>query len=119
MVFDEHLLTLLFYFGMGAALFSLVPAILVWQSMTLSQIAYLTLLGCNANLVQVCMFRAYAISEAAPLMPLRYLEFVFSLLAGLVFFRQTPDVNTVIGCFIIISSSIAITIAEKRKERAR
>jgi S-adenosylmethionine uptake transporter len=118
MVCDEHILTLLFYFGIGAALLTLIPAIMVWQPMTLSQIAYLTLLGCNANLIQICMFKAYAISEAAPLMPLRYLEFIISLLAGLMFFQQKPDINTLIGCFIIISSSIAITIAERRKERA-
>jgi drug/metabolite transporter (DMT)-like permease len=63
------------------------------------------------------MFKAYAISEAAPLMPLRYLEFVLSFLAGLLFFHQTAEINTFIGCFIIIASSIVITIAEKRKER--
>ena len=117
MVYDEHILTLLFYFGLGTTLLFLVPALIVWKPMTLKQILLLTVLGINANLIQVCMFKAYAISDASPLMTIRYVELVFAFLAGFLFFDQIPTITTIIGGVIIILSSIAITAIEKRKER--
>jgi S-adenosylmethionine uptake transporter len=117
MVYDEHIYTLLFYFGLGTTVFSLIPALSVWQPLTLKQIALLIFLGINGNLVQVCMFKAYEISDAAPLMTIRYLEFAFSCFAGFLFFQQIPTNNVFVGCFIIVLCSVIITIIEKRRDR--
>lgn len=118
MTFEDHIYTLLFYFGLMSTLFTLIPAILVWKPLTFQQICLFTFLGINENIVQVFMFKAFSMSEASPLMPLRYTEAVFSCLAGYLFFGQIPFIHTIIGCIILILCSASITIIEKRKEKS-
>jgi drug/metabolite transporter (DMT)-like permease len=114
---DEHIYTSLFYFGLGTSLVFLIPAIAVWRPLTLFNIAILTILGINGNLMQVCMFKAFDIVDVSGFMPLRYIEMVFTFMFGYLFFRQIPSYTTVIGGIIITISAIIITALEQRKNK--
>lgn len=117
MVYDEHLLTLLFYFGVGTTIFALVPAMFVWKAVSLWQIVMMIILGINGNLVQVCMFKAYAISDAAPLASIRYFELVLANLVGVLILNQALNVSVIIGSIIIVSCTILSTVIERRNNR--
>lgn len=119
MVNREHILTLLFYFGLGTSLLFLIPAICVWKPLTWSQIGILSLLGINGNIIQVFMFKSYAIADVSALMPIRYTEWIFIFLFGFFLFHQTPTIQVIIGGCIIIISSCIITLSENRRERRR
>lgn len=116
MVETEPIITSLFYFALGTTLLSFIPAVMVWKSMTWSQIGIVMILGINANLIQVCMFKAYSLSEATPLMPLRYLEFAFSWAVGYFLFHQSPTWNVFAGCGLIALSAMLVTWKENMFE---
>ena len=80
MIRDEHSYTLLFYFGLGTTLVAGIPAYFYWQEPTLYELSLLALLGIGANLIQVCLFRAFSATEASALAPFRYVEFIISAL---------------------------------------
>lgn len=112
---DEPLPTLLFYFGLVTSLVLLVPAMKVWQPLTLRTLFFLTLLGINGNLVQVCMFQAFKCSDVSGFMPLRYMEALFTFSLGYLFFRQIPPATTWLGGVLILLAAFLITRAEQRR----
>lgn len=114
---EDPIPTMLFYFSLGTSLLLLIPALMTWSPVSLKQLGLLALLGMGGNLIQVCMFKAFEASDVSALMPLRYLELVFTFLFGYFLFHQVPAGTTWIGSVIIIASAMLITILEKRKER--
>ncbi len=116
MIVDEHPLTLLFYFGLGTTLLAFVPLLFVWEMPTVHELLFLALLGIGGNLIQVCLFRAFAATDASALAPFRYVEFIVSALFGFIFFAQIPTLWVVTGAAFIIASTFYITIVETRKE---
>lgn len=111
----EPILTSLFSFALTTTVLSFIPALMTWQPVTAFQLALVGLLGLNANLMQVCLFKAYALSEAASLAPLQYLEFVFSVGAGYLFFHQIPSWNVFGGCALIILAALLVGFAERAR----
>lgn len=119
MISTEHSLTLLFYFGLGTTAFSLIPLCFVWQTPTLSELGLLFLLGVGANLIQVCLFRAFSSTDASGLMPFRYVEFIVASLFGYIFFQQIPKTTVTLGAIIIACSAFYITFIETKKEKSK
>ena len=119
MVTTENTHTMLFYFAIGTTLITLVPAILVWQTPSLYQLAMLALLGIGGNLIQVCMIRAFSATDASALMPFRYTEYVFSALLGFVFFMEIPTLVTISGAAFVIAGTAYISYYETRKDRKK
>ena len=122
MVSNETTTTLLFYFALGTtlaaglALLVLVPAgTVAWKMPTLPELSLLFLLGAGANLIQVCLFKAFSATDASSLVPFRYTELVFAVLFGYVLFSEVPMLRTFIGAGIIIASTLYMSYAEMRK----
>lgn len=118
MIVSEHTLTLLFYFGLGTTFLAGIFLPWVWTVPTIRELMYLAALGVGANMIQVCLFRAYSATDASALAPFRYTEFLFAASFGFLFFAQVPDLATVIGAAIIGASAFYISIVETRKEKA-
>jgi S-adenosylmethionine uptake transporter len=116
MIVSEHTLTLLFYFGLGTTILAGIFLPWVWTAPTIREIMYLAALGVGANMIQVCLFRAYSATDASALAPFRYTEFLFAASFGFLFFAQIPDMATVIGAVIIAASAFYISIIETKKE---
>lgn len=117
MVSNEHTLTMLFYFGLGTTLAAFVPLLFIWQTPTIKELIFLIILGIGANLIQVCLFRAFSSTEASALMPFRYVEFIFSALFGFLFFTEIPTLWTITGALLIIASTFYISYVETVKEK--
>jgi S-adenosylmethionine uptake transporter len=122
MVSNETTTTLLFYFALGTtlaaglALLVLVPyGSVAWKMPTIGELSLLFLLGAGANLIQVCLFKAFSATEASSLAPFRYTELVFAVLFGYVLFSEVPLFRTFIGAGIIIASTLYMSYAEMRK----
>lgn len=116
MISTEHTLTLLFYFGLGTSVFAGIFLPFFWVSPTLHELGLLILLGVGANLIQVCLFRAYAATDASALAPFRYTEFLFAGTFGFLFFGQIPDLSILFGAGIIGLSAFYISYMETKKE---
>jgi S-adenosylmethionine uptake transporter len=117
MITTEDSLTLLFYFGLGTTLLSAIPLWFYWQSPTISELLFLLLLGISANMIQVCLFRAFSATDASALTPFRYFEFIVAALFGFIFFSQIPTVSVLWGALLIVASTYYISIVETRREK--
>ncbi|MDR1207875.1 MAG: DMT family transporter [Holosporales bacterium] len=113
----QHALTILFYFGLGTSLVFLIPAILVWKPLSALQLALVTIIGINGNLMQLCLYQSFKIADISGFIPLRYTEMLFTFLLGYYAFGQVPKGTTIFGGVIIIVSAIVLTTIEQRKER--
>lgn len=115
---DSKLTTLL-YFAITTTLLTALPAYFVWISPTLRELFLLSLLGISANLMQICLFKAFSYAELSALAPYRYLEFVFSAVAGFIFFCEIPESNVIIGALILIPSTLYLAYTEYRKQNKK
>lgn len=116
MIATEHTLTLLFYFGVGTTIFASLFLPFFWITPTLHELIFLCLLGVGANLIQVCLFRAYASTDASALAPFRYTEFLFASTFGFLFFGQIPELSIILGAGVIGLSAFYISYMETKKE---
>ncbi len=119
MVSSETTMTLLFYFALGTTLAALPAALVVWETPTLTELFWLFLLGSGANLIQVCLFRAFHAAEASSLAPFRYVELIFASLFGYFLFGEILKFNTVLGAIIIIASTLYLTYSETLLKRSK
>jgi S-adenosylmethionine uptake transporter len=117
MVSKEHTLTMLFYFGVGTTLAASFALPFVWVMPTLSELFFLALLGIGANMIQVCLFRAFAATDASGLMPFRYTELLFSATFGFILFHELPALWILGGGSLIIAGNFYITWREMNKEK--
>jgi len=122
MVSKESTLTLLFYFALGTTVagaialsISVAHGSVTWHTPTLEEFLLLFCLGAGANLIQVCLFKAFSATEASSLVPFRYTELVFAVLFGYWFFQELPTIQTWMGAAIIIGSTLYMSYTEIRK----
>lgn len=111
----ESTMTMLFYFALATTLVGLIPAIPVWQMPTWNELCFLFLLGAGANLIQVCLFRAFAATDASSLAPFRYVDLVFSTIFSIILFNEFPTLSTMIGAGIIIASTLYLSYREAKR----
>ena len=119
MVSTENTQTLLFYFAVGTTVAAAIPAFFVWKTPSWEELGLLVLLGIGANLIQVCMIRAFSATDVSALMPFRYVEFIFSALFGFLFFMEVPTFITIAGASFIIAGTAYISYYETRKEKIK
>ena len=120
---DETLLSMLFYSALGTAVLGFIPAVLTWQTPTVSELFFLLLLGGGASGILFCLLKACAATEVSALQPFKYVELILSGIFGLLIFQELPAWSTVLGAIVIIPSTLYIAIHETklqtRKARLR
>jgi S-adenosylmethionine uptake transporter len=119
MVDHENDITMLFYFGLGTTIVALIPAMIFFETPTFNEILFLALLGIGANLIQLCLFRAFSATDASALMPFRYVEFIFASLLGFMFFGEIPTNVILFGAALIIGSTFFLSYSETKKEKKK
>lgn len=114
---DESVLSMLFYSALGTAILGFVPALMTWQTPTLSELFFLFLLGSGGSLILFCLLKAFSATEVSALQSFRYAEFVLSAFLGFIIFQEIPTLSTLIGTAIIIPSTLYITLYETRQQK--
>lgn len=117
MVVKESNLTMLFYFAAGTSLCGAIPAYIVWEMPTVTELCYLFCLGAGGNLILYCLLKAFAATDVSALAPYRYVELFFACLFGLVLFNEIPTMTTLLGALVIIPSTFAIAYYETRHQK--
>lgn len=110
--------TIVFYFGLLSALFSMVPAILVWRDPGPDGWTLLLLTGVLATMGQFFITRAWTEGEASIVAPLAYVQLVLSGGLAYLIFRETPDTLGMAGAAIIVASTLYIALREARLKKA-
>lgn len=112
-------LTLMFYTNTVSLALIAIPTFFVWQTPSFTEIIMLVAMGLLATLSHNFFIRAFALGEASAIAPVDYSRLVFAALAGWLIFGSIPDVYTVLGAAIIVSSSFYIVRREAQITRAK
>lgn len=95
-------------------------AVMVWQPVSLAQLALLALVAGFATVGHYCMSRAFATAPMAVTQPVVFLQLIWATLLGALVFGEGVDPFVLLGGAIIISAVSYITWREhvmKRKTR--
>ncbi len=84
----------------------------VYKPMPLIDFAAVTVIAALGFLASFLLVGAYRAGEAAVVAPMQYSQIIWATIFGLVFFNESPDLQTIIGACIIILSGIYIVIRE-------
>ena len=102
------------WMGIFLGLFSIGPAIWVWQTPTLVDIGWLLLVGLFGSMAQVSLAQSLKETDPTAIMPFDFLKLIWTALIGIWFFGEIPDVFIWIGAAVIFSSGLYIAHRERR-----
>lgn len=104
---------IVFYYCFHGTLFSVIPALLWWQTPDAGQVAGLVAIGGLAVLGQMCTARAFSAMEVTRLAPIDYLRLPVSAAIGFVLFAEIPSIWTFVGG-AVIAVSTAVIVRNRR-----
>lgn len=112
----ENTLTMLFYFGLYTTTIAGIFVPKIWITPTAYELLLIFLLGLGANLIQLFIFLAYRATDASNIAPTRYIELLFSISFGFLFFNQVPKPLDIIGALCIILGTLILSNEFKSKK---
>jgi drug/metabolite transporter (DMT)-like permease len=102
----EHSLVIINYFMFTATVLSGIAMIPFWKSPDVLALLSLLAIGVLGYFAQLFMTKALQIEPASRIAPLRYIEVVYSLLLGFMFFGEGYTLLSLLGIALIIGSMI-------------
>ncbi|MCH8916805.1 MAG: DMT family transporter [Proteobacteria bacterium] len=102
----EPTLVIMFYYALFTTLFSLIPALFVWQAPSSTQWALLLLTGTLSIVGQGMFTHGIGLGETSFVMPFDYLRIVYSFIFGMVLFAEVPGYWSFAGAAVIIGTGI-------------
>ena len=117
MIKSEGILQMLFFSALGTTVLSAPFALVDFQMPTPTELFFLFLLGAGANLILICLLKAFSGTELSALQPFRYIELFISGLFGWVFFQEIPTAATLWGAAFIVPATFYIVCYETWRMR--
>jgi len=114
---SENPMTTLFYTAaVGCVLMStIVP--FFWKTPELSDIPLMVLLGVAGGFGHYMLIKAMELENASFLSPLGYVQLLWVVLFGFIFFGDFPDTQAFIGMAIIVGSGLYVALGHRAKPR--
>lgn len=110
----ESSVTITTYMSLVMAPLALIPALFVWSWPSLTDFAWLALLGLLGGLGQMAVAQALRHAETHVAMPFDFVRLVWVSITGYLFFAEVPDIFVWLGGALIFSSTAYITIREHK-----
>ena len=110
----EKFYTVVFYFSLFSTISILPFTIVVYKSMTITQLIYLILAGVFASIGQFGITLAYKYAPAKEISIFDYSNIIFSAIISIVVFSAIPDVFSFIGYIIIFGASYYMFLYNKK-----
>ena len=110
----EKFYTVVFYFSLFSTISILPFTIVVYKSMTVTQLIYLILAGVFASIGQFGITLAYKYAPAKEISIFDYSNIIFSAIISIVVFSAIPDVFSIIGYIIIFGASYYMFLYNKK-----
>jgi drug/metabolite transporter (DMT)-like permease len=104
----------------GALFGMIVTSILLpgaWQPIAPEDIWLFVTVGCLGTAAQICLIRAFSMTEASILAPFGYAGILLATLWGIVLYDEWPDLLTLLGATIIVASGLYIWHRETQARR--
>ncbi len=110
----ESTTVIMFYYAFWGAIFSLIPALLVWQTPTWAELGWLILVGFFGIVGQTCITRGVSMADTTVVLPFDYLRIVYAAVFGFLLFGEVPGVWSAAGALIIVASTLYILTLEAK-----
>ena len=115
----ESSLTIVTYMGIFLGVFSIAPAVWVWQPFGLQTLGFMVLIGLFGSIAQMAISESLKETDSTALMPFDFLKLIWTAIIGVWFFSEIPDIYTWIGATVIFLSGLFIAIRERSIQRQR
>jgi drug/metabolite transporter (DMT)-like permease len=117
----ENAATIVVYFSLFTALFSLATLPFGWVMPTATDFAMLVAAGIFGGLGQVFLTQSYRFGDASLIAPFDYTSMLWSLIVSVVVFATWPSGIVLLGAGIVIAAGLFVIWRERRLgiERAR
>ena len=113
----ESSLTIVAYMGIFLGVFSIAPALWVWQPFGLKTLGLMVLIGLFGSIAQMAISQSLKETDPTALMPFDFLKLIWTAMIGAWFFAEIPDIYTWIGATVIFSSGLFIAFRERNSPR--
>ena len=111
---SEHPIVIIHYFMTSATVIAGGSMLLNWVNPTLNEYFFLIGMGVLGYYAQVFMTKAFQIEMASKIVQLKYLEVVYSLIIGLIWFRESYAWGSLLGIILILVCMVLnITVKQK------
>ncbi|MDQ2089295.1 DMT family transporter [Marimonas arenosa] len=114
----ESSVTIVAYMGIFLGVFSIVPALWVWQPFGRETLGWMVLIGLFGSIAQISLSQALKETDPTAVMPFDFLKLIWTALIGAWFFAEIPDVFTWIGAAVIFASGLFIAVRERQAKQA-
>ena len=98
--------TTLLYTGIGGLIWSSMALPFFWSPLNISHYITFLCIGFLGSIAHLCLIKSYQLSDASLLAPYNYTKIIWAVIFGFIVFGDIPNLYTIIGTFIIISSGI-------------
>ncbi|PHI18507.1 EamA family transporter [Lewinellaceae bacterium SD302] len=112
---SEHPLVIINYFMFSATVLSGLAMIPFWKTPSQTEFGTLLLMGVLGYIAQYFMTKAHQIELASRIAPFRYLEVVYSLLLGYLFFKEAYTALSLLGVVLIVGSMMLNVFLKKER----
>ena len=109
----ESSLTIVAYMGIFLGVFSIAPALWVWQPFELQTLGLMVLIGLFGSIAQMAISQSLKETDPTALMPFDFLKLIWTAMIGAWFFAEIPDMYTWIGATVIFLSGFFIAFRER------
>ena len=115
---SESSLTITLYMTLVAMPLTLIAAVPVWQTPTLTQAAWLAAIGALASLGNLSVAQAFKEADLTAILPLDFTKLIWASGIGYLAFAEEPSPWTWFGGTIIFSAATYIAFRERRTRAA-
>ena len=113
----EPVMTIVFYMVLFLTPASLIPALFVWTTPTLTEVAWLLAIGGCGSLGHICFTRAFSMAEATAILPFDFVRLPMMAVVGWLAFDQVLDMWSGVGAAVIIATTVYIAHREAVHQR--
>jgi drug/metabolite transporter (DMT)-like permease len=99
------------------AIFTLPPALFVWQWPTTEQYLWLLAIAAGGTVGQLMFAQSLKIADATLVMPFDFTKLIWASVFGILIFSEVPTIWALAGGAVIFASSSYITYREGRRAR--
>ncbi|MCJ8517287.1 drug/metabolite transporter (DMT)-like permease [Pseudorhizobium tarimense] len=114
LVRTEKTPTIVFYFSLTGALFSLVSLPFGWATLTGEQALLLISAGIFGGVAQIFLTESYRHADVSTVAPFEYTSFLLGIVIAFVLFNDVPTLPMIIGTAITMAAGIFIVYREHR-----
>lgn len=110
----ESSVTIVAYMGIFLGVFSIAPAMWVWEPFGLQTLGWMVLIGLSGTIAQMAISQSLKETDPTATMPFDFLKLIWTAMIGAWFFAEIPDIFTWIGATVIFLSGFFIALRERR-----